>query len=310
MNQKEVEFFEEQGIIVKQEIGKGGFGQIFLVYSTVYKSLFALKRIPMKRFNQAEIDVLKSINYINIVNLYQYYKFENNVYLLMEYCQNDLYHLIINSEETDCQCLYKYCSEIVKSIKALHDCNIAHNDIKPSNFLVDKYGRIKACDFGLSMMNDDYTHNCKGTLFFMAPELLQNENHNPLKSDIWALGVTLFFLSTRTYPFIASNSQLMLKMIMDGNYPIFAVKNPNLRRVIMRCLQINPDDRCTINEILEMPYFANGLQAKTIRTVFSQGQCSILIKPKFTSEKSVLVGKHSFIPSKLLIPRPIINTKR
>lgn len=195
---KESEFFKELGITFDKVIGEGGYGILYLVYHEQYKSYFAMKKIPEKRFNQAEIDCLKNIDHPNIVSLYKYYFFNGFVYLLMEYCPVDLSMILQKQSELDEEILRKYVHDILLAIKACHDRCIAHSDIKPSNFLIDKYGRIKVCDFCFS----DVYENCScqmycGTLLFIAPEVLKKQEYNPMKADIWALGVTLYYMATK-----------------------------------------------------------------------------------------------------------------
>lgn len=257
MNEKETQFFEHEGLVYQRTIASGAYGVLYLVFSNRYQTFFALKKVPEQEFNQAEIDCLKSLDQCNIVNLYKYYHFDDYVYLLMEFCPNDLASILKQNEGLAEDQLLKYAHDILIAIKACHDLNIAHNDIKPSNFLVDKYGRIKMCDFGLSRMYDE---NCmsssyKGTMLFMAPELFKKTPYNPMKADIWSIGVTLFFLATNTYPFFAQDRQVFLKTLNTGSFPSFLVHNKHLRMIVNACLQVNPDDRPTIDELLAMPYF-------------------------------------------------------
>lgn len=294
MNSKEIEFFASKKISYVNSIAKGGFGEIFLVHSDQYKTTFALKKVPEKRFNAAEIEVMKSIDDVNIVNLYNYYRFDGHVYMLMEYCPTDLYHLIREGEELNEDVLQKYIYNVVKSIKACHDNNIAHNDIKPSNFLVDQYGRIKCCDFGLSNLvneEDRMINIHRGTLLFMSPEMLRLEAFDPMKADIWALGVTLFYMATKTFPFIASDGKLLLKVILGGgNMPLFTVRNPYLRKLISRCLDVNPENRATIKELIESPYFRS--QQKCTPLIASShitAKLHPIIRPKFQSESKLFM---------------------
>ncbi|EAY05873.1 CAMK family protein kinase [Trichomonas vaginalis G3] len=301
MEQKEIDFLKTQNITVKQSIAKGGFDEVFLVYSSQYKSDFALKKIQTKRFNRAEVECLKAIDHVNIMNLYKYFYFDGCVYLLTEYCPFDLYHLLKEKGSLSEDLLQKYCLQIVSSIKACHDHNIAHNDIKPSNFLLDKYGRIKACDFGISTIfkSEPTSSSSKGTLLFMAPEMLAEKKHNPLKADIWALGVTLFYLATRTYPFLASDSKLLLKVINDGGVPLKAVSNPLLRNVIARCLEYDPNTRADVNELLEMPYFNSGCNETKVNHVGSSiSPFHPIIKPKIAYDSKLGLSHLSLIPSR------------
>ncbi|EAY09876.1 protein kinase, putative [Trichomonas vaginalis G3] len=174
----------------------------------------------------------------------------------MELCPTDLMklakHKISDSN------LIKYVFEMIGCIKVCHDFNIAHNDIKPSNFLLDQYGHVKICDFGLSKI---YTENPmsfdkKGSKYYMAPEMFTNGMYNPIVTDIWALGVTIYYLSTSTYPFDAETEEQLVEKINNCKYSTEKIKDDRLRDLIARCLVVNPNERANVNELLNMPYFS------------------------------------------------------
>lgn len=258
MDPAEIEFFEQQEIIIINSlIAQGSYGEIFLVYSKRYQVNFALKKIPESKFNEKEINCLLSINQSNVINLYNYFKFNNFVYMLMDYCPSDLFNTIKSAPSLNNAQILRYAFEVVSAIKACHDMNIAHSDIKPSNFLIDKYGRLKICDFGLSQFYDNIhkSTSSSGTMLFMAPEQFRKKGYDPMKSDVWSIGVTLFYIATKTYPFFAITPQAFKNLVETGVYPVNAIVNEDLRRVIFKCLSVDPAKRPTVDEILEMDYF-------------------------------------------------------
>ena len=93
------------------------------MFSIQYQTYFALKKIPEQRFNQAEIDCLTNLDHPNTINLYNCYKFDSYVYMLMEYCPNDLQTLLKDDIEIDEEVMRKYCHDILVAIKACHDHN-------------------------------------------------------------------------------------------------------------------------------------------------------------------------------------------
>ena len=196
-------FFSHYGFQFKSIIASGAQGIVYQVFSYQYQQDFALKRVSKSAFKQSEIDCLMKMSAPHIVNLYNYYYFKDYVYLLLELCQTSLKSVIGRYQNMPLKDLVRYCYEMIISVKLCHENKIAHSDIKPSNFLIDKYGRIKICDFGLSTIND--TGLCqaiKGSLGYMAPEIFRkSEGHNPFKADIWALGVCIFIALTGAFPF-------------------------------------------------------------------------------------------------------------
>lgn len=259
MDQKEIEFFEANGIICQNMIAKGAYGTVYLVFSTQYESNFALKRIPEKLYKEAEIDCLIALDDPKIVSLYRYFKFDGYVYLLMEHCQNDLDKLLKYSKVLSNKELQKYIYDVILCVKACHDRNIAHCDIKPSNFLIDKYGRIKITDFGLSKIYEEnpISSEFTGTKLFMAPEIFKKASYNPMVSDIWSLGVTIFYITTNSFPFFSSDPKKLVEKIESGSYADEIIDNKLLRSLIARCICVDPNERATVQELLEMPYFSN-----------------------------------------------------
>ncbi|EAX90213.1 CAMK family protein kinase [Trichomonas vaginalis G3] len=310
MNNSEIEFFQQHGLTFRNVIGEGSFGKLFLVYSSHYDQCFALKKIPQLSFHENEIECLKHICQKNIINLYNYYRFDGHVYLLMEYCPNDLNLLIHQDKEIDPELLRVYIYDILQAIKTCHDNNIAHQDIKPSNFLIDKYGRIKVCDFGLSNIYEDNPtcNTFKGTMLFMAPELFRKKEYNAMKADIWALGVTFFCMATKTYPFYCTNKQNYIKILNTGIFPHYKVASPSLREVIIHCLDLNPETRATVDELLKLAYFDqmryhNPLETKDIGK--TQSLNAIIFKPLLKrsmklTERSTVTSLRKKIPIELL----------
>lgn len=290
MNSAEVSFFDEQGITYIKIIGKGAFGTIFLVRSKKFNVLYALKKIPEKVFHESEVECIKTLDEGKFVNLYKCFHFQEFVYLLLEYCPNDMMKIIETYNNISDHDTLRYISEMVGSIKACHDKNIAHCDIKPSNFMFDIYGRLKLGDFGLSnfYISNRLCNELKGTNFFMAPEILLGQPYIPQAADIWALGVTLYFLATKNYPFFAWNQVHLIDAITAGKYDELAIQNLLLRQLISKCLVVDPSKRATINDIIDSEYM-------------QQSYLKMPNKQKLTS---------GMPKTQILIPNPITSMRR
>lgn len=280
-------FFEEQGLFFQKRLGSGGYGTVDLVFSQQYNECFALKRISSETFNDAELQCLKTVDDPRIVNLYNYYKIDDQVYLLMEYCPNDLEKLVAK-EKLDQATINQYVLDVCMCIKACHDRNIAHSDIKPANFLVDRWGRIKISDFGLSSMHQSRSKCYKGTKMFMSPEIYLQQEFNPMKADIWALGVTLYFVATRFYPFYHKDPTIIMQKIMNLKYCEDVVEDPLLRHVISKCLNPNPHHRPKIDEVLELPFFNKDADPLSCPVIIGQRNASVLVRPKIPQKSMVL----------------------
>ena len=256
-------FFSHYGFQFKSIIASGAQGIVYQVFSYQYQQDFALKRVSKSAFKQSEIDCLMKMSAPHIVNLYNYYYFKDYVYLLLELCQTSLKSVIGKYQKMPLKDLVRYCYEMIISVKLCHENKIAHSDIKPSNFLIDKYGRIKICDFGLSTIND--TGLCqaiKGSLGYMAPEIFKKAPYDPFKADIWALGVTFYFMATHRLPFEADDMKALSDKISSGEFDIARVENVPLRMLITKCLNTNPNLRPNIGDLLSFPFFKQNLPNK------------------------------------------------
>ena len=160
---------------------------------------FALKRVLREKFMDNEIECMIAIKSSSIVPLFQYYYLDKYVYLLMEYCPSNIEQYV--KEQGECISIlrqYQIAMGMALSVASCHDFGIGHCDIKPSNFLLDKNGRVKICDFGLSkkiLPTQDSSTIC-GTIIFLAPEILSKKQYDQKKADVWALGVSFYYLIT------------------------------------------------------------------------------------------------------------------
>mmetsp|Transcript_63912 Transcript_63912/g.88800 ORF Transcript_63912/g.88800 Transcript_63912/m.88800 type:complete len:188 (+) Transcript_63912:378-941(+) len=97
------------------------------------------------------------------------------------------------------------------AVKHLHDQNVAHLDLKPGNILLDQYFNMKIADLGCATDCSETAmiDHRKGTKSFMAPEILyltDGETYDPLKADVYSLGVTLYLMLTGENPKVSENS--------------------------------------------------------------------------------------------------------
>ncbi|KAF2074381.1 hypothetical protein CYY_004315 [Polysphondylium violaceum] len=141
------------------QIGKGGFGQVFLATKKDTGDIVTLKRIKKSSYEWAnqrnqvsqERDIMLSENCKWITKLLYSFQDSNYLYLAMEYhCGGDFRALLNNLGALSEEEARFYMVEMIEAVTSLHKMGIVHRDIKPSNFVIDKHGHIKLIDFGLS----------------------------------------------------------------------------------------------------------------------------------------------------------------
>lgn len=211
-----------------------------------------------------DIPSMETLTQNTTVKLYTYYQFSGSAYFVHDYNPPEFFSSMHKRKLTalnDEQVL-KYCYEILVAIKKCHDKNIAYNDISTSNFIFDKDGRIKICDLNINLLCNMKTEKrAHNSILFNAPEVFGKKEYNPIKSDIWSIGVSFFYLATGFYPFFSRDAATQIRQINTGIYPIFLIESGHLREVIMDCLNVNPEERFSVDELLALTYF-DSLKAK------------------------------------------------
>uniref|UniRef100_A0A7S0RG56 Protein kinase domain-containing protein n=1 Tax=Chlamydomonas leiostraca TaxID=1034604 RepID=A0A7S0RG56_9CHLO len=141
----------------------------------------------------------------------------------------------------------------------LHDQSpaVIHFDLKPDNLLVEGEGDdilVKVADFGLSKhkFNNYVTcHDLRGTLPYMAPELVANPTKVCEKCDVWSMGVVMWEMVTLEVPFQELTAQQILMGLMNGSLHLStpASCEPEWRGLIEACMETNPQARPTFKQL-------------------------------------------------------------
>lgn len=245
-------------------LGKGSYSSVSLCESKKYNQEFAIKRTMKEKISLQEYNTLVSLNHPSIISLYDSFEDNNSAYLVMDYCPNGTirqkgilsYNQFIN-----------YAKQMLEGLAYCHSNNIAHRDIKPDNIFLDQYDHIKIGDFGLSKQFD---HNHKsaekcGSFNFISPEMFQCQDFCPFKSDIWALGITFFYILSGDYPFKGSSRDEIKQntILGDINYKKYKI-DQRLIFLINKMTIKNPNARPTAEKLLKLPIFTPELSKKTL----------------------------------------------
>lgn len=109
--------------------------------------------------------------------------------------------------------------EINNILHIVHECvGVIHRDLKPENLLVDENDRIKIADFGVSYIIEngcDEIMSTAGSNYFFSPEICAGISYKGKKSDIWALGVTLYYMFFKKYPFTATSIPILYNKVAN-----------------------------------------------------------------------------------------------
>lgn len=150
-------------------------------------------------------------------------------------------------------------------LKALYYCHkvvkVIHRDIKPDNIMINHNNEAVLIDFGVSAIVEDQENDAlgenRGSQLFFAPEMFNkgaNKKHQVRgeKTDLWALGVTLYYLLAGRYPAHEATNPLELKEIVCSKEVNFDyIKSDGAKNLLKKILIKDPNTRATLDDILK-----------------------------------------------------------
>ena len=297
------------GYEFKGILGRGGFSSVFLCNDKKYNHTFAIKRAIHHKMTKLEFDNLFYLNHPNIVKLYDAFYDDSSQYLVMEYCSNGT---LYQKGRLSYDKFVYYAKQILEALAYCHANNIAHRDLKPENILLDDYDHIKLADFGLSKyfdITDKSTDKC-GTLMLLPPELFRNEEVDPFKADIYALGITFFYMATGSYPFQRIQLNDIKNTILNGELfsPKFNI-HPKIRGLLDKMICKNSKERLSAENLLKDSIFASKLSRRSL-TVYNNPSFITQTSLNLNSSLSINLNHHPTQPADILTYRSIISNQK
>ncbi|GER44579.1 protein kinase [Striga asiatica] len=204
-------------------LGRGSFGSVYEGISDD-GFFFAIKEVSLLDQGdegkhsiiqlEQEIALLSQFEHENIVRYYGTMKDEAHLYSFLELVTKGSLLSLYQKYELRVSQASAYTRQILHGLKYLHNRNVVHRDIKCANILVDTNGLVKLADFGLAKVQSPYSlyfsflihfklndaKSCKGTAFWMAPEVVRSQSYG-LAADIWSLGCTVLEMLTKRFPY-------------------------------------------------------------------------------------------------------------
>lgn len=250
-------------------LGKGGFARVYEFINIESKKTYAGKLIEktslcksrVRQKLMTEIKIHKSLNHPNIVKFEHFFEDSENVYILLELCQNHSLSDLIRRRKrlTEIEVQY-YLSQIIDSLIYLHGQKVIHRDIKLGNLLLNEKMQIKLADFGLACkleFEGERKSTICGTPNYIAPEIIAGGSGHSYEVDVWSLGVLAFTMLVGRPPFETSDVKDTYRRIKSNAYsfPEHVELSYEAKELIIKILVLDPKERPNLHQIKDFKFF-------------------------------------------------------
>jgi serine/threonine protein kinase len=244
---------------IDEKLGEGGMGTVYRATEINLERTVAIKVLNgdlahkpaiVERFH-AEAKAQANLNHPHVATLYAFLTVNGSAMMVMEYVDGENFQQIVNRQgpvpADQAVVLFK---QALAGIGAAHEMGIVHRDIKPANIMLNRRGIVKVMDFGIAKVVGDRgltrTGVQLGTVYYMSPEQVKGLNADA-RSDIYALGVTLYELLTAHVPFSAASEYDVLTDHVHTAPPLPSAHNANIPKgienIVLKALEKKPEDR-------------------------------------------------------------------
>lgn len=223
---------------VKETLGTGGMGEVFLAEDTELKRPVAIKILHaevaedkerISRFIQ-EARAASALNHPNILTIHEISKFENSRFIVSEYVKGETLRDKLKQGNLSLTESLEIAAQIAAALEAAHEAGIVHRDIKPENIMLRNDGLVKVLDFGLAKLTEIETVAADseastlaevrtnpgvvmGTVAYMSPEQARGQAVDA-RTDIWSLGVVLYEMLSGKLPFPGDTTSDIIASIL------------------------------------------------------------------------------------------------
>ncbi len=243
---------------VLERIGRGAFGEVYRAWDTRLDREVALKLLPADRVDGngpassiiKEGRLLARVHHPSVVTIYGAEEIGGRIGLWMEFVKGRTLKQIVDDGRVFSGTeAIKLGVDICQAVAAVHSAGLLHRDIKAQNVMLAENGWAVLMDFGTGReLADNSASDLAGTPLYLAPEILAGREAT-VQSDIYSLGVLLFYLVTRSYPVRArSLREVRLAHERNERTSVLAARaradlSPKFVRIIERAIDPRPERR-------------------------------------------------------------------
>ena len=256
------------GFEILKKLGDGSYSVVYKVRRKADNNIYALKKVNLQKLKEKEkqnalneVRILASVKSPFVISYKEAFieESDKSLCIVMEYAdRGDLYQKIVQFKKSGCLIeetdVWRIFIQMTRGLKALHDLQILHRDLKSANIFLFSDGSAKIGDCNVSkVVYKGLGYTQTGTPYYASPEVWNDEPYDS-KSDIWSLGCVTYEMLTLHPPFRAESMDGLYQKVIKGQYGKINTRYSNdIAEIIKFLLKVNPIDRPNCNQILKHP---------------------------------------------------------
>lgn len=243
---------------IVRRLGSGGFGEVFLAEDPTLQRRVALKILSAadeksKRRFVREAITASQLSHPNVAVVYEAAESDGVAYIAMQHVDGETLRDRLARGRLSPAEIVRIAREVADALDDAHRHGIVHRDVKPGNIMLDARGHAKVLDFGLAKIAEDASYGeatdvkettagkFLGTMQYVSPE--QGGGHAvDARSDIFSFGIVLYEMISGKNPFAAPTFVETIRRVCEMTPPPLDT-TPQLKRVVTKCLEKNPERR-------------------------------------------------------------------
>ncbi len=227
-----------------QRVGRGSFGEVYRAFDPTLQRHVALKLLLPGRLTRdeeagallREARAIARVRHPNVVPIYGVDRYDGRLGFWSEFVKGQtLAALVATQGVMGAREAALVGIDLCRAAGAVHAAGLLHRDIKPGNVMREEGGQILLMDFGLTHAHGA-DEDASGTPVYMAPELLQGQPAT-VASDVYAIGVTVFFLLTKQYPVEGADFAALRAAHASGSRRTLLDVRPDLPEPLARAVE-------------------------------------------------------------------------
>jgi len=214
---------------ILQRLGRGGISVVYKAWHAPTCRLVALKKVVPESSSregaeevfQKEVKVMQTLIHPHIVRLIDYRMVEKPYYLVYEYLPNGDLYTYVQKHTVSVTDICRIFCQVLEGLEYMHRKGIVHRDVKPHNILLTLDKKAKLGDFSCvkNLHEDGILKGDHGGLPFLTPEEILNHDYVKSSTDVYAVGVSLYYILTDTFPFHFASPEEIIKAFLIKKKP-------------------------------------------------------------------------------------------